>query len=148
RTIQRMAAHFRTLLDSIVADPEQPISRLRLLPISEWKHLAGEIDSGISPPRMDTFSKRFKDQVARTPDAIPASAGRVRLSYRELAGRASAIAGRLSRADVGRDDVVALFAERGVDLLAAMIAVQQAGAAFLPLDPALPDSRLAQMIRH
>src|SRR5262249_53695618 len=66
----------------------------------------------------------------------------------ELASRASAIAGRLARADVRRDDVVALFAERGVDLLAAMIAVQQAGAAFLPLDPALPASRLAQMIRH
>ena len=147
-TIARMAAHFRTLLESIVADPEQPVSRLPLLPISEWKQVAGGNDSEIRPPRMDTFSERFRRQVARTPDAVAISAGAVRLSYRELASRASAIAGRLSRADVRRDDVVVLLAERGVDLLAAMIAVQQAGGAFLPLDPALPDSRQAQMIRH
>jgi amino acid adenylation domain-containing protein len=148
RTIGRMAAHFRTLLESIVADPEQPVSRLPLLPISEWKQVAGGNDSEIRPPRMEVFSERFKRQVARTPDAIAVSAGPVRLSYRELASRASAIAGRLLRADVRRDDVVVLLAERGVDLLAAMIAVQQAGGAFLPLHPTLPDARLAQMIRH
>jgi amino acid adenylation domain-containing protein len=148
RTIARMAAHFRTLLESIVADPEQPVSCLPLLPISEWKQVAGGNDGEIRPPRMDMFSERFKRQVARTPDAIAVSAGPVRLSYRGLASRASAIAGRLSRADVRRDDVVVLLAERGVDLLAAMIAVQQAGGAFLPLDPTLPHSRLAQMIRH
>jgi amino acid adenylation domain-containing protein len=148
RTIARMAAHFRTLLESIAADPEQPVSRLPLLPISEWKQVVGGHDSEIRPPRMEMFSERFKKQVARTPDAIAVSSGPVRLSYRELASRASAIAGRLLRADVHRDDVVVLFAERGADLLAAMIAVQQAGGAFLPLDPTLPDARLAQMIRH
>lgn len=148
RTIARMAAHFRTLLESIVADPEQTVARLPLLPISEWKQLAAGNDSEIRPPRMDMFPEGFKRQVARTPDAIAVSARLVRLSYRELASRAYAIAGRLLRADVRRDDVVALLAERGIDLLAAMIAVQQAGAAFLPLDPTLPDTRLAQMIRH
>jgi amino acid adenylation domain-containing protein len=148
RTIARMAAHFRTMLESIVADPEQPVSRLPLLPISEWKQVTGGNDGEITAPRIDTFSERFKRQVARTPEAIAVSAGPVRLSYRDLASRASAIARGLSRADVGGDDVVVLLAERGVDLLAAMIAVQQAGSAFLPLDPSLPRSRLAQMIRH
>jgi len=148
RTIARMAAHFRTLLESIVADPEQSISRLLLLPISERKQVEPGNDGAIRPPRVDLFPVRFKRQVARTPDAIAVSAGPVRLSYRELASRAAAIAGRLLRAGVRRDDVVGILAERGVDLLAAMIAVQQAGAAFLPLDPTLPSSRLAQMIRH
>jgi len=147
-TIARMAAHFRTLLESIVADPEQTISRLPLLPISEWKQVVGGNGSGIKPSRTDTFPERFKRQVARTPDAIAVSAGAARVSYRELANRASAIASRLLRANVRRDDVVVLLAERGADLLAAMIAVQQAGGAFLPLDPTLPNSRLAQMIRH
>src|SRR4029077_4464744 len=69
-------------------------------------------------------------------------------SYRELASRASAIADRLCREDVRHDEVVVLFAERGIDFLAAMIAVQRAGAAFLPLDPTMPTARLAQIIQH
>ena len=48
----------------------------------------------------------------------------------------------------GRDEVVILLAERGVDFLAAMIAVQRAGGAFLPLDPTIPAARLAQIIQH
>ena len=72
----------------------------------------------------------------RTPSRCPP--GAVRLSYRELARRSSAIADRLAGEGVGPDVVVILLAERGVDFLAAMIAVQQAGGAFLPLDPRLP----------
>jgi amino acid adenylation domain-containing protein len=148
RTIARMAAHFRTLLESIVAGPERPVSSLSMMPASEWRQVTAGHDSEIRQPRMNTFYERFKGQVARTPGAIAVSAGPVRLSYHELASRAAAIAGRLSRADVRCDDIVVLLAERGIDFLTAMIAVQQAGGAFLPLDPAQPDSRWVQMIRH
>ena len=149
-TIKRMAAHFRTLLESIVANPEQRISRLPLLPAAERKQVVDGLESdrelGCRP--LSTFSERFARQVERTPDAVAVSVGRVRLSYRGLASRASAIAGRLCREDVRRDEVVVLFAERGIDFLAAMIAVQRAGGAFLPLDPTMPAARLAQIIRH
>jgi amino acid adenylation domain-containing protein len=148
-TIERMAAHFRTLLESIVADPEQPISRLSLLPAAERRQVLegwNQTATGLSP--LGTFSERFDEQVARSPDAVAVSAGEVRLSYRELASRACAIARRLCGERLRRDEVVVLFGERGVDFLAAMIAVNRAGGAFLPLDPAMPAARLAQIIRH
>ena len=148
-TIKRMAAHFRTLLKSIVANPEQRISRLPLLPVAERKQVVEDWNqTGTGLPPLSTFSERFDRQVERSPDAVAVSAGRVQLSYRELASRASAIAGRLCREDVRHDEVVVLFAERGIDFLAAMIAVQRAGAAFLPLDPTMPTARLAQIIQH
>ena len=100
----------------------------------------------ISPARH--FFDRFAKQAERAPDATAVSASRVRLSYRELARRSSVIADRLAENGVGRDVIVILLAERGVDLLAGMIAVQRAGGAFLPLDPALPAARLAQIIAH
>ena len=149
RTIARMAAHFRTLMESIVANPEQRISVLPLLPISERKQVIvdwNETETG--SPRLGTFAERFGRQVERTPDAIAVSAGPVRLSYLELARRALAIGGRLCREDVSRDEVVVLLGERGIDFLAAMIAVQRSGGAFLPLDPAMPAARLAQIIQH
>jgi amino acid adenylation domain-containing protein len=148
-TIKRMAAHFRTLLESIVANPEQRISRLPLLPVAERRQVVVDWNqTGTRLRPLSTFSERFDRQVKRTPDAVAVSVGRVRLSYLELASRASAIAGRLCREDVRRDEVVVLFAERGIDFLAAMIAVQQAGVAFLPLDPTMPAARLAQIIQH
>ena len=138
-TIARMAAHLRTLLEAIVADPEERISRLPLLPAGERRRVLVDWNGTETRfRRLGTFSERFARQAERAPDATAVSAGRVRLSYRELARRSSAIADRLVEEGVGRDVVVILLAERGVDLLAAMIAVQQAGGAFLPLDPTLP----------
>jgi amino acid adenylation domain-containing protein len=148
-TIVRMAAHLQTLLEAVVADPERRISRLPLLRAQERRRVLFDWnDTRTSFPRPGTFCERFARQAERSPRATAVSAGRVRLSYRELARRSSAIANRLSVEAVGPDVVVILLAKRGVDLLAAMIAVQRAGGAFLPLDPTIPAARLAQIIQH
>jgi amino acid adenylation domain-containing protein len=148
-TIARMATHFQTLLEAIVANPEQRISWLPLLPATVRRRLLIDWnDTQTNFPRLGTFCERFARQAERTPDATAVSAGQVRLSYRELARRSSAIADRLAMDGVGRDVVVILLAARGVDLLAGMIAVQRAGGAFLPLDPTIPAVRLAQIIQH
>ena len=148
-TIARMAVHFRTLLETIVANPEERISRLSLLSKRERKRILVEWNqtrTGFG--RFHTFLERFASQAARTPDATAVSTTQVRLSYREIARRASEIAGHLVLEGVGSDTVVILLVERDVDLLAAMIAVHQARGAFLPLDPAFPAVRLAQIVQH
>jgi amino acid adenylation domain-containing protein len=149
-TIARMAAHFRKLLESIVANPEERISYVSLLPererrqvLMDWNHTPASF-----PRRPGSFSERFARQVECAPDAIAVSIGTVRLSYFDLARRASAIADRLCLEKLQADEVVVLFAERGIDLLAAMIAVHRAGGAFLPLDPMIPATRLTQIIQH
>src|SRR4051812_7702478 len=148
-TMGRLAAQLQTLLEAIVADPGERISRLSLLPAAERSRVISRWnDTGTRFPGPGTLSERFASQVARMPNAIAVSAGRTRLSYRELARRVSAIAGRLLEEDVGPDAVVILLADRGADFLAAMLAVQRAGAAFLPLTPAIPAARLAQIIQH
>jgi len=148
-TIARMAAHLRTLLEAIVANPDEPISRLNLLPARERARLLVDWnDTRTGRGTHGSFCERFVRQAERTPDAIAVSSAQRRLSYRELARRAAAIADRLAREGVGPEVLVALHAERSVDFLAAMIAVQWAGGAFLPLDPTSPPARLAHIIRH
>ena len=88
--------------------------------------------------RLGNFSEWFTRRFERAPEATAVSTGQVRLSYRELARRSSAIAHRLTLEGIGPDVVVALLAERDANLLAAMIAVQRVGGAFLCLEPALP----------
>jgi amino acid adenylation domain-containing protein len=148
-TIARMAAHLRILLEEIVADPEVRISRLSLLPTWERRRvLADWNDTDTRSGRHGSFCERFAKQVERAPAAIAVSAGRDRLSYRDLARRSAAIAERLASAGVGAEDVIGLLAERGIDFAAAITAMQRAGAALLPLDPTLPPARLAQILRH
>ncbi len=147
-TIARMATHLRTLLEAIVTNPEERISRLSLLPVGERRRVLIDWNpTHTNSARSDTFCERFAIQVERSPHAPAVSTGRARLSYQELAIRSSAIADRLAVAGVGPDVVVVLLAERDLDLLAAMIAVQRVGGAFLSLDRTLPAARLAHVIQ-
>ncbi|EJN08922.1 amino acid adenylation enzyme/thioester reductase family protein [Bradyrhizobium sp. YR681] len=146
-TIEGMASQFKTLLKAVIADPEQRISRLPLLTEAERRQLLAR---GRGVPAnfaaRGNLSERFYHKAKTTPHAIAVSDGRSSLSYRELARRSQAIARWLTREGVGAETVVALFAERGPDLLAAMIAVQRVGAAFLNLDPDQPPARLATIL--
>jgi amino acid adenylation domain-containing protein len=149
-TITRMVAHFQKLLESIVTNPEERISRLSLLPerernqvLIDWNHSRVSV-----PRRMRSFCERFARQVRCASEAIAVSSGHAQLTYFDLSRRAAAIADQLCLEKLQTDTVVVLFAQRGTDLLAAMIAVQLAGGAFLPLDPTIPAARLAQIVQH
>ncbi|EIG61459.1 MULTISPECIES: non-ribosomal peptide synthetase [unclassified Bradyrhizobium] len=146
-TIEGMAAQFKTLLKSVIADPEQRISHLPLLSETERRQLLAQ-GRGV-PADFATrgnLSEGFDRQAKKTPNAIAVSDGRTSLSYRELARRSQAAARWLALEGVGAETVVALLADRGADLLAAMIAVQRVGAAFLNLDPDQPPARLATIL--
>src|SRR6185437_8849206 len=88
----------------------------------------------------------FRSCVARMPEAIAVQDGDLRLTYRQLAGHASGLAAGLTRRGVARDDVVAVYANRSAELVVAELAVLLAGAAYLPLDPAHPATRISELI--
>ncbi len=69
-----------------------------------------------------------------------------RLTYLELAARASRLARRLARRGVGRDDVVAVYADRSAELVVAELGALLAGAAYVPLDPAHPAARTGELL--
>jgi amino acid adenylation domain-containing protein len=82
---------------------------------------------------------------AERPDAVALVCGEVRLTYRELLAGADRLAARLRAAGVGPEARVGLLLPRVADLVVATLGVLRAGGAFLPLDPADPPARLAQL---
>ncbi|GIE37065.1 hypothetical protein Ait01nite_101100 [Actinoplanes italicus] len=68
------------------------------------------------------------------------------LTYRELNEHAGRLAADLRRRGVRADDIVGIRLPRGIDFVIAILATWKAGAAYLPLDPALPAARLDHMI--
>jgi amino acid adenylation domain-containing protein len=89
-----------------------------------------------------SIQDQFAAQVAQAPDAVAVSAGEVRLTYRELDERANQVAHRLVGLGVRRAQPVAVLLERSPELVAAILGVLKAGAAYMPLHSAYPLARM------
>jgi len=146
-TIARMVGHYTNLLAAVAEDPTRAVSRLPMLDAAERRRLLTDwAQAPDAYPDPATVHGVFEAQAARTPHATALVFGDARLTYRELDARASAIARRLRALEVGPEAVVAVLAERTPEQVAAMLGTLKAGAAYLPLDPAHPASRIVAMI--
>ncbi|MEU2041173.1 amino acid adenylation domain-containing protein [Nocardia niwae] len=95
-----------------------------------------------------TVWELFARQVAATPDALALSTERERYTYRELADAALRVAGELAAHGAGPEDVVALALPRSARSIVAILAVLATGAAYVPVDTALPAARIESILRR
>ncbi len=84
----------------------------------------------------------FDAQVARHPDAVAVSLGASSLTYRELDAAANRLAHLLVERGVGPGLRVALLFPRSVEAVVAIMGVLKTGAAYVPIDPSVPDARV------
>jgi amino acid adenylation domain-containing protein len=146
-TIRRMLGHLATLLEGFAADPERPISTLPLLAEAERQQLLVEWnDNAADYPLGQCVHELFEDQVEQTPNAIAVTYEGEDLTYGELNLRANHLAHRLQELGVGPEGLVGICAERSMEMIIAILGILKAGGAFLPLDPAYPQERLAFML--
>jgi len=90
-----------------------------------------------------TVVNLFRHSAASHPHANALIFRDQRLTYAELDGKSEALARHLAAIGVGRENVVAILLDRGADFVIAALGAMKAGAAYLPLDPSAPASRLA-----
>ncbi|MEU3164926.1 amino acid adenylation domain-containing protein [Streptosporangium sp. NPDC006930] len=146
-TIEGMAAQLEALLGAVVATPAARISELNVLPAEERDRvLACAAGPGEPYPDGATLGGMFEAQVARTPGTVALEFEDERLTYAQLEGRANRLAHRLRGLGVGPGSLVAVCAERSVELVVALLGVVKAGGAYVPLDPEYPPERLAFML--
>ena len=147
-TIERLAAHYATLLEAIVADPESPINALPMLSAAEREDLLLTWNATARPyPAESCVHELFEQQVKRTPDALAVEFGARQLTYRQLNQHANSLAHRLRSIGVGPDVLVALCMERSLELVVGILGIFKAGGAYLPLDPSYPPERLSFMVQ-
>ncbi len=146
-TARRILGHFQQLLDSVTANPEQRISELPLLLEAERRQILVEWNNTKREyPQLRVY-QLFEEQAERIPDATAVVfEDNSVLTYRGLNERANRLAHELRKHGAGPDQLVGMCMERSVDMIAALLAIIKAGAAYVPLDPHLPASRLSYMI--
>jgi amino acid adenylation domain-containing protein len=149
RTMQRFVKHFERLLEEAVADPDQPISDLRLLSDEEWRQLVVDFNrnpgNASQPGRL--VHELFEDRAAANPKAIAAVFEDAQLAYGDLNLRANQLAHHLIRLGVGAETRVGLCIERDLEMLVALLGVLKAGAAYVPVDPLHPVERLEFILK-
>ncbi|CAK0539625.1 syringomycin synthetase [Burkholderia pseudomallei] len=147
-TVRRYVTYWRRLLEGMTAGAaDQTIVGLPLLDEAERKQVvyawnATERDYPIE----QCIHQLFEAQVDRKPEAIALTFDGQRLGYAELNARANRLAHYLQERGVGPDRLVALCAERGIEMVVGLLAILKAGGAYVPLDPSHPPERLRRML--
>ena len=146
-TISRMLGHFQTLLEGIVANPQQQVGQLPLLTEVEQQQLLVDWnDTQVDYAQDKCIHQLFEQQVEGTPDAVAVIFEEQQLTYRELNSRANQLAHYLQSLGVTSDVLVGLCVERSVEMIVGILAILKAGGAYVPLDPDYPQERLSFML--
>ncbi|MFC9133373.1 amino acid adenylation domain-containing protein [Streptomyces sp. NPDC057099] len=145
-SVERMAARWARVLDTVTRDPGSRLSEVDLLSGDERHRLLVEWNATASAVPDATAVELFEARAARTPDAIAVVADGREVSYAELDARADRLAAYLVGRGVGPESLVGLVLERGADLLVALLGVMKAGGAYMPVDPDYPAERIAYLL--
>lgn len=148
RLIEALPALFGRVLEAIATTPTAAWRALPLLPDGPRTAALAEAAGDMGEFAEEGFSiaALVSAQAARTPAAPAAVGDDGTLSYEELERRANQLAHWLRSRGVGRDDRVAIAMERSTHLVVALLGVLKAGAAYVPIDPAYPAGRVAEML--
>ncbi|MFF0143405.1 amino acid adenylation domain-containing protein [Streptomyces sp. NPDC005227] len=144
-TAERFIEGLRLLLAAVAERPDLPIGAAELLSPTERSELLAEGAGGPAPEHR-FFTDLFQEQAALRPDAPALEHEGTVLTYAELNTRANQVARWLIREGVGSEQLVALAVPRSVEMVAALLGILKAGAAFLPVDPEYPADRIAFML--
>ncbi|MFS0838324.1 amino acid adenylation domain-containing protein [Paenibacillus sp. 1P03SA] len=145
--ILKIQGHLETVLGQASSHPEKRVSEFTLLSEPERQELT-EVWSGFSVSYpAGTFHELFEAQAAQTPDKTAVVYEETSLTYGELNERANVLAHVLRRQGVNPDSLAAVLLERSADMVTAVLAIQKAGGAYIPIDPTYPEERIAYMLR-
>ncbi|MDZ8257987.1 non-ribosomal peptide synthetase [Nostoc sp. ChiQUE01b] len=146
-TIERMMGHFVTMLEAVVANPQQRIDQLPLLTQSEQQQLLVEWnDTQVDYPQDKCIHQLFEEQVERTPNAVAVVFENQQLTYHELNCQANSLAHYLRSLGVGVDVLVGICLERSLEMVVGLLGILKAGGAYVPLDSEYPKDRLLFML--
>ncbi len=146
-TIRRMLDHYVALLAGMAADPGARVWELDLLTGGEREQVVRRWNATEADyPAAGGLRALFEAQAARTPAAPAAVFGAESLTYAELDRRAAALAARLRALGAGPDARVGLCVERSLEMVVGVLGIIKAGAAYVPIDPAYPEDRVAYVL--
>lgn len=144
-TIVSFANSFKTLLQQIVVSPAELIFQLPLVDNSH-SELSGILTESGKALQVATVHQWFEHQVLDTPEKIALVYNDLPLNFEQLNAHANQLAHALIEKGVEPGNTVGICMERSAEMVISVLAIMKCGAAFLPIDPALPKNRRDYMV--
>jgi amino acid adenylation domain-containing protein/non-ribosomal peptide synthase protein (TIGR01720 family) len=145
--MEQMAVHFIQLLNEAATHPEKSVGRLEMMSKEERQQLLLEWNDTAAPYAYDRCCHHlFQEQARKFPSRVAAEFAGSQLNYAVLDSRSNQLANYLINLGVRQETRVGICAERGLEMLAGLLGILKAGAAYVPLDPAYPGERLLFML--
>jgi amino acid adenylation domain-containing protein len=146
-TIQRWLGHFRTLLGSVLENPEGRIWELPILTDAERKTVVTDWNRTETEfPRNTSINEIFENRAAQTPDSIALEHDTTRWTYQELNERANQLVHTLRATGAKVGSLIGICIERSAEMIIGILAILKVGGAYVPIDPAYPAARRAIML--
>ncbi|MGH8655745.1 MAG: amino acid adenylation domain-containing protein [Gammaproteobacteria bacterium] len=145
--IERLLAHFETLLQEIVQQPEALLSALSLMPAHEMRRLAAGNATGWPPPEGNIVSW-FEEKAQEAAETLAVECEGERLSYGELNRLANRVATGLIERGIGGERLVAVAADPTVERVIVLLGILKSGAAYVPLEPEQPKRRWQEILEE
>ncbi|QFT53934.1 non-ribosomal peptide synthetase [Microbulbifer sp. THAF38] len=147
QTMSLLASSLHHLVDAIVEDPQQNIHALPVLTPNQLKTLLVDWnDVQREYPVQKGIHQLFEQQAEQNCHKTALHFDGQSLTYQSLNQQANQIANYLVEQGVEKGDLVGLCLEPSIDLVVGMLAILKAGAAYVPLDPSLPEDRVAYIL--
>jgi amino acid adenylation domain-containing protein len=140
--IQRLAAHLEKLLAEMAFDPRAQLGGLNMLGAQEERLLLEQWRGPEISYPSGFIHELFERQTVRTPEAVALMCNGAKVSYAELDRHSSQLAHYLMKLGVRTETCVALYMQRSLEMVIAMLGVLKAGATYVALDPDYPQQRL------
>ncbi|HLP46093.1 MAG TPA: amino acid adenylation domain-containing protein [Candidatus Kapabacteria bacterium] len=146
-TVERIATHFKTVLEGVTANVDLAIEAIEILPGAEKKQLLIDFNSFAKEPGADRcIHHLIEEQVSRTPYLNTLVFEHEQVTYAYLNARANQLARYLRTLGVGGDSIVAIMTERSLEMITGILAILKAGGAYLPIEPASPGEKITFML--
>lgn len=144
--VQRIATHYKGLLQNILDNLDTPLSVIDMLSENEKLQIRDFNDTQMEFPTEKNLYELFALQAEKTPDVIAVADDNRQLTYAELKDRATQAAYLLKKKGIQQEQIVGLMLKRNIDIVVSILAILQVGGAYLPLNPFLPKNRIQSML--
>ncbi|QRY48438.1 amino acid adenylation domain-containing protein [Mycolicibacterium boenickei] len=149
-SVETLIGRLQRVLEVLTADPARSLSSVDVVDVIEHGRL-DEVGNRAalteSVPAAVSIPAVFAEQAARNPNAVAVTCAGRSLTYRELDEASNRLAHMLVALGAGPGQCVALLVERSDTAITAILAVLKSGAAYMPIDPMHPDTRVEFMMR-
>ncbi|ETZ71700.1 non-ribosomal peptide synthetase [Mycobacteroides abscessus] len=144
--VGQLLVHYQRLLADGLSRPDETLARLELFDAEEHSALLDQSHGVLTRPSAATLVDLLDAAARATPEALAVVSDDLELTYELLQQRSNRFARWLVAQGAGTEDVIALQMSTSVEFIVAMLGVLKSGAAYMPIDPALPEERIEYLI--